>query len=199
MADEGDRRQAKFSDLLEVELVDGSAGRARFDRVQQHVFARGEVRPNSFRFGWRRFYRRGAADAGMIAPNDREDLDAAHVARLQDATGGADVGKNAALARRHDHKLEILGPLLVDAARERRGEVHFTRSRTYGSVRIGDRLVGDARQPPQNTDLLGCLDFAQSRQHGLCCREPRLWQQLAQGGQIAGREVIHLDADARLP
>jgi hypothetical protein len=118
---------------------------------------------------------------------------------LQESASGADIGKNAALARRYDHELEILGALLVDAARERCGEVHFARPRAYGPVRIGDCLVGDARQPPQNIDLLGCLDLAQARQDSLRGGELRPWQQLAQCGQIACRQIVHLDADPRLP
>ena len=69
--------------------------------------------------------RGGAADAGVIAADHREDLDAADVAALEHALGRADIGKHAALAGRDDHQLEIFGALLVDAARQRRREVHL--------------------------------------------------------------------------
>src|SRR5262245_29997517 len=145
MADEGDQRQPQLPDFLQVQLVDGWARPTGSDRIHAHVFARGEVCPNSLRFGRGQSYRRRAADTGMVAADHREDLDAAYVARLQASASGPDIRKNAALSRRYDHELEIFGTLLVDAARERRGEVHFVRSRAYGSVRIGDRLIGDVR------------------------------------------------------
>ena len=62
--------------------------------------------------------------------------------------------------------------------------------------RLGDRPVGDARQPPQNVDLPRCLDLAQTRKHHLYRRKAGLGKQSGQGGKVTGRQVVHLDADA---
>ena len=67
----------------------------------------------------------GHSRSGMVAVDHGENLDPAHVTALELAHGRADIGKNAALAGRDDHQLEIFGAVLVDTAGERRREIHF--------------------------------------------------------------------------
>src|SRR4051812_48821986 len=95
-----------------------------------------------------------AADARVIAADHGKNFDPAHIAVLQDARGRSDIGKYAALSGGDNHELEILRALLVDAACERGCELHLGRSRAHAAVSVGDRLIGYAREPAQDLDLL---------------------------------------------
>src|SRR5215471_11265956 len=125
MADKRDRRQIELGKLLEVDLVYSLGGCTGLDDVEQQMLAGGEVGPDAFRLRRRATDGRCSAHAGMIAGDHREDFDAAYVAVLKNAIGRPYVGEHAALARRYDHQLEMLGALFIDATRHRRRDVHL--------------------------------------------------------------------------
>src|SRR5437016_5610619 len=98
VADERDRRQAEFADLAEIKVIDRAGGGARFHGIEQEIFAGDEIGPDALSRGRRRADRGRAADAGMIAVDDRKDFDAADIAVLEHPFGRTDIRKDAALA-----------------------------------------------------------------------------------------------------
>ena len=106
----------------QIKLVDAAAADARLERAQQHVLARREVRPDALRVRWRLPDGCGPANSGMITVDHRENLDAADVAPLKLARCRTHIGKDAALAGRDDHQLEIFRTVRIDASGERRGQ-----------------------------------------------------------------------------
>ena len=159
------------------------------------------MRPDALGVRRRLLHDRGAADARLIAADHREDFHAADVRALEPPLGRPDIGQLAALAGRHDQQFEMLGAERIDVAGQRPGDVHLRASEPDRGERIGDRLVGDAREPAQKLDLLARLDLAQAREDRFARGEPRLRQRLEQARHVAGRQVIHFDRDlgARKP
>src|SRR4051812_41301767 len=103
MAHERYRRQIGFRQLSDERIVDAAAACSRLYHLHNLVFAGDEVLPNLLRFWGRLLHDGRAAHAGLIAPDDREDLDATHVAALQLPFARTDVRKAAALPGCDDH------------------------------------------------------------------------------------------------
>ena len=100
----------------------------------------------------------------MVAVDHGENLDPTHIAPLELAHGRANIGKNAALARRDDHQFEILGPMLVHSAGERRRQIHFRGAGADHAIGFVDGTIRDARKLAQELDLLTGLDLARPRE-----------------------------------
>src|SRR5262245_13982088 len=94
VADKGDRRKAELPDLAEIEIIDRTARCARFDGIEQEIFAFDQIGPNSFGMGRRRADGGRAADAGMVAADDGKYLDAADGAARKDTLGRTDIRKD---------------------------------------------------------------------------------------------------------
>src|SRR5690349_14870614 len=109
--------------------------------------------PDLVRHGGTLLHNRRAAYPGLIASNDGEDLDAAHVTTLQLPLTRANVGQTAALTSRDDHQLELLRPKRINIARQVPGEVHLCLARMHRHQSVGDGLVGDTREPAQQRYL----------------------------------------------
>src|SRR4051812_15181565 len=173
MADERNRRQLERCNLSPVQIVNVPAARPWLNRLEEHVFALRQLGPNSLCV-WRwLLHHRGAANTGMIPGHHREYFNAADVLPLQDAIGWPNIRKDASLAGRHDHQLKIFSAFAVNSMGERCSEVHLCHAGAYRTERVGDCLVGNARQSAEQLNLVRRFDLPEPCEKSLDRLESR--------------------------
>src|SRR5580698_9553977 len=111
--------------MLDEGFIYGLRTCTRLDHIEHQVLALDELVPDLLRMVRGFTDSCGAADAGVIAIDDREYLHPTDVARLEPAVTGSHVRKDAPLAGGHDHEFECVGTPLENAAGERAGDVHL--------------------------------------------------------------------------
>src|SRR5699024_2350842 len=130
------------------------------DRIEDRVLALHEIVVDALGVCGRLTDDGSAAYAGLVSVDDREDLDTADVAGLEESRARPDVRKLAAFAGGHDHELELLGSLFVDAAGERGGDVHLAGAGAHRVERVADGGIGDAGEALEQCQLTRGLDLA---------------------------------------
>src|SRR5690606_5484442 len=115
------------------------------DHVHELILALDKVRRDFFCFRSGSLYNSSATHAGLIAVNDREDLHTTDITPFKHFFGWADIGQPAAIARSHNHKLEVLRAQRINTARHVARDIHFGIATAHGVQSIGYGLICNAR------------------------------------------------------